>query len=308
MSTNFTALIPEVVAIGACYKGTYKVFSFVEDRLSNDRKHDVSELIKVAKPNLSNKLFVSSLSDFHSDLFGSKQASYLCIYRTTVLSLLSFIFVMFGHAIKYFADTERMNFETIIIVLPLVFITIVLPIDFAGVEATRLVLRWLKNSRATIAVSVAFFIDLIVKSILLPIAFVIFFAILLYLVPGLLVAVFQQPSYTIPYEAAVLFIPYAYINLLPAFVLCSIWVWLYAAGLNIIRLGFFVLDIEKQPVRSIGLLVSVFITFFYALYLFFVTILTQMSMLSYGRIIASRNNFGCGRENHTVRRNLELTY
>jgi hypothetical protein len=57
-----------------------------------------------------------------------------------------------------------------------------------------------------------------------------------------------------------------YINFVPSLLLCSAWVWLYFVGLRVVRVGVFLFDVDKQPVRSIGIVGAAVLTGCYGLY------------------------------------------
>jgi tetratricopeptide (TPR) repeat protein len=57
-----------------------------------------------------------------------------------------------------------------------------------------------------------------------------------------------------------------YKSLVPCFLLCSAWAWLYLIGLHLVRRAVFLFDVDKQPVRSIGTIGAALLTVCYGLY------------------------------------------
>jgi hypothetical protein len=79
----------------------YKVFGWVEDRLSSDAKQAIIVWLKSARDFAANQTLSFSLSRFHSALFGDRQLSIKCLIRTTLFSLTSFLLIFLQYIILY---------------------------------------------------------------------------------------------------------------------------------------------------------------------------------------------------------------
>jgi len=167
-----------------------------------------------------------------------------------------------------------------VVMLLLMFLIIVFPLDFMGIGITRRLASRVRNDISLKAGLFIFFLDTIVKTIIFPFIMVIsgivillFFALTVnYISSGLLLtdmsahlaistdtkalsifSIFSTSSIGSIFSTLLVAFEPTYSIMIPSFLLCSAWVWLYLIGLHVVPRAVGVFDVEKQPVRSIGI-------------------------------------------------------
>jgi hypothetical protein len=133
----------------------YKVFGFVEDRLSANAKHEISGWLQSARDFAARQTLSFNLSRFHSQLFGDKQTSLKCCKKVFLFSLISFLLIFLpaiiqttfsilthnhipisvGHQTFYIGSLGAAM--CVIAFYLLMFALFVFPLDFLGVSITR---------------------------------------------------------------------------------------------------------------------------------------------------------------------------
>jgi hypothetical protein len=280
--------VPRIVAVLSLYPACFMVFAWVEDRLSVSVKQEITTWLKTAGDFAANQTLSFNLLRFHSELFGDKQLSVKCLVRTTaVFSFASFFLVFFPYFMIYLlytpklpVVTERIKIHedalTFIEEFYLVsFIFIVLPLDFFGVYVTRKLASLAGNNVNVKKVALIFMLDALTKTFIFPIIFFIFFSLFFVMQlyqDAILNAsdidfrdiITQIRDFNTKYFMSDL--RKLYINFVPSLLLCSAWAWLYFVGLRVVRVGVFLFDVDKQPVRSIGIVGAAVLTGCYGLY------------------------------------------
>jgi hypothetical protein len=92
---QFIPNIPRISAVFALFPVCFKVFAWVEVRLSVNAKQEISAWLKSTGDFATNQISAFNLSHFHSQLFGDKQFSIKCGVRTLLFSLISFSIIFF---------------------------------------------------------------------------------------------------------------------------------------------------------------------------------------------------------------------
>jgi tetratricopeptide (TPR) repeat protein len=172
------------------------------------------------------------------------------------------------------------------LLLLLLFTLIVLPLDFLGIGITRA-----KNDISLKTGLFIFLLDTLAKAVLFPIiltvsSIVYVFAFILMinyfgsvdilalmhfnitigqLAQELLKNMSVSSIISISSMLLAVFYPF-YPVMVPSFILCSAWVWLYLVGLHLVRRAVFLFDVDKQPVRSIGIIGAAVLTGCYGVY------------------------------------------
>ncbi|MGH6801513.1 MAG: hypothetical protein ACRECZ_08895, partial [Methylocella sp.] len=83
-----------VIGLGALAYWCYKVFAWVEYRLSTNAKQEITVWLKSTGNFATNQILAFNLSHFHSQLFGYKQFSVKCIIRTILFSFISYVMIL----------------------------------------------------------------------------------------------------------------------------------------------------------------------------------------------------------------------
>jgi hypothetical protein len=203
--------IPRLGAVLALYPLCFKLFAWIEDRLSTDAKAEISAWLKSTGNFAANQIISFNLFHFHSQLFGDKQFSWKCFNRTILFSFTSFIFVFFP-VIVYLGVFLLKNQETkIVITLPfyktvignwtgdlsaltgflLLFTLVVLPLDFIGIGVTRTLAKRAKDNIGLKNGLFIFIVDTLAKTVIFPLIYLIATGIGLLLVATSLVAVIR---------------------------------------------------------------------------------------------------------------------
>src|SRR5208283_4947953 len=276
--------VPRLVAVLSLYPASYKVFAGVEDRLSVSVKQEISAWLKSAGDFAAQHTLSFNLLRFHSELFGDKQLSVKCLVRTTLFSLASYVLVFIPHIIDIFKYIPNLPLVTgpfraitlhdnayifYLEIFLLSFILIVLPLDFLGVAVTRKFASITGDNVTLKKVTLIFIFDTLTKTAIFPIfSFIFVFFIMYVVIPNKNVTFNVYGFFRIDFISFFLrsgVVPF-YIRLCPALFLCSAWVWLYFVGLRVVRVAIFLFDVDKQPVRSIGIVGAAVLTVSYGLY------------------------------------------
>jgi hypothetical protein len=156
-----------------------------------------------------------------------------------------------------------------IIVLLFTFTLIVLPLDFVGIGVTRALAIRAKNDIGLKNGLRVFLLDTLAKTIIFPIIYIIFAVVIL----AIFISIIMLGKKFLVHNdgpihimdiidiiiinlgkgelLSLIFAAFAlYKSLVPCFLLCSAWVWLYLIGLHFVRRAVFLFDVDKQPVRS----------------------------------------------------------
>src|SRR5262249_26004373 len=120
------------------------------------------------------------------------------------------------------------------------------PLDFLGIGITRrLAMRAKTDISLKTGLSI-FILDTLAKTVVFPLLALIAIYPIFYLfktlAPTIDVNIFD-------------YLLRMYWLLVPCLILCSAWVWLYFIGLNLVRRAVFLFDVNKHPIRSIGIAV-----------------------------------------------------
>jgi hypothetical protein len=301
--------LPRFGVVFALFPLCFKVFAWVEDRLSISAKEEISAWLKSTEKYATNQILLSTLSHFHGHLFGSKQFSVKCVVRTILFSFISYILIfspLFIGFVTFIFNTQEiketkflvtfpwqakspMSGDWIggvsgIIVLLLLFVFVILPLDFVGIGVTRALAMRAKNDIGLKKGLFIFSIYTLAKTIVFPIIYFIFgVVIFVILITIVLVSIKLFIHGDVPVKVidiidivitnadtqimSTLYGAFAlYKSLVPCFLLCSAWVWLYLIGLHLVRRAVFLFDVDKQPVRSIGTIGAALLTVCYGLY------------------------------------------
>jgi tetratricopeptide (TPR) repeat protein len=304
---EFIPNIPRISAVFALFPVCFKVFAWVEDRLSANAKQEISAWLKSTGDFATNQISAFNLSHFHSQLFGDKQFSIKCGARTLLFSLISFsiIFfpIIFGFVTLFFKNEQTKILFAMpgqaqvpvvsnwtgglsgIIVLLFTFTLIVLPLDFVGIGVTRALAIRAKNDIGLKNGLRVFLLDALAKTIIFPIIYIIFSVVILaifiiIIMLGTMLLIHKDVPIHIMDLIDIIIINFGkdellsliyaaialYKSLVPCFLLCSAWVWLYLIGLHLVRRAVFLFDVDKQPVRSIGIIGAAVLTGSYGLF------------------------------------------
>jgi tetratricopeptide (TPR) repeat protein len=295
-------------AVIALFPASFKIFAWVEDRLSIKAKAEISAWLKSTGNVAENQIFSFNLSRFHNQLFGSKQFSLSCVKRSILFSFISYVLIMLHTwasqafiIYKYGIFPLSNNYITVslsgtqavliyIIIFLLLFILIVFPLDFLGIGVTRNLATRAKNHIGLKTGLLIFLLDTFVKAVVFPIILIISGVTILLafleatnyvahidllklnhidldiaqILRQLLKEVTSLSSLVSMLASMLMLWPFRLV--VPCFLLCSAWVWLYLIGLHLVRRAVFLFDVDKQPVRSIGIIGATVITGCYGLY------------------------------------------
>ncbi|HEY4847628.1 MAG TPA: tetratricopeptide repeat protein [Methylocella sp.] len=307
--------IPRFGAVFALFPVCFKVFAWVEDRLSINAKEEISAWLKSTGNFATTQILAFNLSHFHSQLFGDKQFSVKCFVRTLLFSIISFVIVFFSAFVEFLTFLSKYQKNELLITVPgqrpalwpawdaglavivylsLLFIFVVLPLDFLGVGLTRELARRAKDDIGLKKGLLIFMLDTLMKTVIFPVVYLVAAVIIVMAIIMLTAVIFtvfvkllapvdmhiylrdfiqffffwitnatpETPE--TPDKSLLSNVLDAYTSLLPSllpsFLLCSAWVWLYLIGLHLVRRAVFLFDVDKQPVRSIGIIGAAVLT------------------------------------------------
>ena len=142
--------VPRFGAVIALFPVCYKAFAWVEDRLSSVVKQDITVWLKSAGDFASVHTLSFNMLRFHSELFGERQFTIKCAFRTGLFCFISFALVFGPEIITYMLYIPNIpvvfeglkihdNAVTLILEMLLaLYILVIFPLDFLGVGATRM--------------------------------------------------------------------------------------------------------------------------------------------------------------------------
>jgi tetratricopeptide (TPR) repeat protein len=294
--------IPRFGAVVALFPVCFKVFAWVEDRLSITAKQDISAWLKSTGNIATSQILSFNLSLFHSQLFGDKQFAFKCFKRSILFSFLSFFlislpavawqaFIIFKYGILPLSNdyiTVSLSGPQAVLIffslLILLFVLIVFPLDFLGIGVTRKLAARAKNDVGLKRGLLIFLLDTVAKAVVFPIisiisgvAIVLAFVITTKLVAHIDLLTLNQIDLSIgEFLRQLLSEAISQSSTMPMWrlfpfvvrcsLLCSAWVWLYLIGLHLVRRAVSLFDVDRQPVRSIGIIGAAVITGCYGLY------------------------------------------
>ena len=117
-----------------------------------------------------------------------------------------------------------------------------------------------------------FSIDMLTKAVIFPIIFTISMVTMVFMAKMLKIfypdAAIGADSVenSIDIYEEVRFSVLLYALIVPSFIICSAWVWLYVVSLYTVRLAIPVFKVDEEPLRSIGTVGAVVLTVCYGLY------------------------------------------
>ena len=148
-----------------------KVFSWVEEQLSTNARQEITVWLKSAGDFAAKQTLSFNLLRFHNQLFGDKQFSGKCMSRTLLFSLFAFMFVSFERSASVFStaliDAKASLFNAAI--LALLFLLLVLPINFTGIGVTRKLAAMASDDVGFKKSFIIFIFDMITKTITFPV-------------------------------------------------------------------------------------------------------------------------------------------
>lgn len=272
MNISFlNGVIAQLCLAAGAFPAVYKWFSFIEDRTSPEARKEISAWLKrleIPNPALT---VSNSVAQAYGGLYGSRQFSIRCLWRVALFSTIALLISMtlLGAWKPVLFGPDRFIWTRLVVVM---FVFLNIPAEYVAVGTTRLLLSKLRGPAIEMRTGLWLLAcDVLVKIVLVILAIVIYSI----LDNGNLR--FRRFS---PFDLIQIAISGAFsvINAsLLAMLLGSLWIWMYYFSLLLIRkagrgnvalnwMRWF-LDIENQPIRSVGLVTATISTGAYALIL-----------------------------------------
>ena len=280
MEALFHSLAVQVAVAAAIFPAIVKVFSTVEDSLSEEAKEKIGSLInRLDEVNVPNAI-APKISLIFDAVFGPRHFSLVCAYRVTVIAVISYVLVSLSvltFAPQQYAHPEAL--KTLAVCLLLVN----LPAEYFGLWMTRYMVKqqespyryvgqtwleakapWLKKMQTTerwledhlpLRYFLRFFLDCYTKYILTALLFAYFVS------NQELRSIFTdyEQILSVSYRDPGMVVP------LVSLFLSALWIWVYVfirlnlrAAYTAARMLKWGLDVKKHPVKSIGVITAEF--------------------------------------------------
>jgi len=256
--------------------GIWLLFERAEVVVTPETKAAISRWLRNLDPTTAFPNWPATFAAVFDRIFGERHLSSRCFWRSCAASFISVVIVtLFWAALRPHQFAKFVK-DANYIFLVLIFVAAVylnfIP-DYLSLLESRYIIRLMSKTHSMIRVLAYFAFDLVVSAAIILGAFI------TWLAPYLFLS--DEPLFNSFLSVLLhLLLLSSLSEGLPSFGICfystfftSVWVWLYASSGLVVRLGQYlgislrglkmILDIDKKPLRSMGLVAMLLVTLVY---------------------------------------------
>lgn len=256
--------------------GIWLLFERAEVVVTPETKAAISRWLRNLDPTTAFPNWPATFAAVFDRIFGERHLSWRCFRRSCAASFISVVIVTLfwaalrPHQFTMFVKDENYIFLVLIFVMACVLNLIP---DYLSLLESRHIIRWMSRRRSIVRIFALLAVDLLISAAIISVAFFYWLAPIL----------FKSGDPVFNSFLSVLLHLLLLSSLsegLPSFGICfystfftSVWVWVYALSGLVVRLGQYlgislrglkmILDLDKKPLRSMGLVAMLLVTLLY---------------------------------------------